>query len=131
MTWRGRRGHKYGVAPAPARTYGGVLYASKAEAARAAELDLQMMAGVVSWWIGQPLFRLGVPENTYRPDFLVVPVEGPARVEDVKGHRTRAFGRNLKLWRSYGPCELWIIERGKVTERIPGGGICQVSVRSG
>lgn len=60
---------KYRAAPT---VYGGVKYASKAEAARAAELDLLLKAGEIVDWIGQPTVRLGVPENVYRPDFLVI-----------------------------------------------------------
>lgn len=104
--------------------YNGVRYASKAESVRAAELDLQIIAGLIAWWIGQPLFRLGVPENTYRPDFLVIGGDTHDRevwVEDVKGVETAAFRRNKKLWKSYGPCALRIIRRGVLVETIERG----------
>ena len=70
-------------------TYNGVTYASKAEALRAEELDAAVTAGEVSWWIGQPKFRLGCPENVYVPDFLVAEQIGQIydiQVEEVKGH---------------------------------------------
>lgn len=91
--------------------YGGVVYASKAEADYARHLDEEgKPIGVVKWWIGQPKFRLGVPENVYVPDFLVVhPLM--TYVVDVKGMRTPKFNRDVKLWRAYGPCQLHIVTR--------------------
>lgn len=97
-------------------TYNGVSYASKSEAKRAETLDLMVRGGLISWWIGQPKFRLGCPENVYVADFLVVVKQG-AWVEDVKGVRTAKFNRDLRLWRAYGPCELHVIS-GKNQEVI-------------
>lgn len=98
--------------------YNGVRYASKSEAARAAQLDLECQgSNIRSWWIGQPVFRLGVAENVYRADFLVV--RGmDVWAEDVKGVRTAKFNRDVKLWRRFGPCELRIIKGGKCVEII-------------
>lgn len=98
--------------------YNGVKYASKAEAVRARSLDEDQKAGLVRWWIAQPTFRLGVPENVYRPDFLVVDRLGDIHAEDVKGVRTAKFNRDAKLWARYGPCPLHIRSRGKVVETI-------------
>lgn len=106
MRFRGRRS-KFG---AQRTVYNGVSYASKSEALRANQLDLLMRAGDIRFWIGQPLFRLGCPENTYRPDFLVVS-QDDVWAEDVKGVETAAFRRNRRLWTKYGPCELRIIKR--------------------
>ncbi len=36
------------------------------------------------------------------------------RAEDVKGHATAKFKRDLKLWRKYGPCPLWVIMGGRI-----------------
>lgn len=111
------RRHKYNAHPT---IYNGVRYASKAEAQRAAILDRLVEYGNLRWWIGQPLFRLGCPENTYRPDFLVVSEDSGIWVEDVKGVETATFRRNVKLWRNYGPCPLLILfaSRGKSAEWI-------------
>ena len=68
--------NKYGARPT---AYGGVRYDSKAEAGRAEMLDLMAGTGVIDWWIGQPVFRLGCPENLYRADFLVVARGGRPR----------------------------------------------------
>ena len=108
------RPHKYNAKPT---VYNGVRYASKAEANRAAELDALVAANEFRFWVGQPKFYLGCPENTYRPDFLVVRV---AWAEDVKGTETREFKKNKKLWAAYGPCDLRIITRGKCVETIEG-----------
>jgi hypothetical protein len=94
--------------------YGGVKYDSKAEARRAETLDALVERGEVLWWIRQPTFRLGCPENVYRPDFLVVHVGGGVHVEDVKGHETAKFKKDRRLWESYGPCELWLIKGSTV-----------------
>ena len=90
------------------RTYNGVVYASLTEARRAQVLDGGSLCEIL-WWIGQPLFRLGCPENIYRADFLVVGLNG-VWVEDVKCRETREFRRNVKLWRKYGPCELRVVK---------------------
>ena len=50
------RPHKYNAKPT---VYNGVRYASKAEAARAMELDALAKSGKIDFWIGQPIFRLG------------------------------------------------------------------------
>ena len=112
---------KYGASPT---VYAGVRYASKAESIRAQFLDLCVLDGSVLWWIGQPVFRLGVPENKYVPDFLVVEADcsevAGVHVEDVKGPcETEKFRRDRKLWAAYGPCELWIIKGGE-TEIVEG-----------
>ncbi len=105
------RKNKYRAKPT---TYCGVRYDSKAEAARAAELDRMKEVGGILWWHPKPgTFRLGCPENAYRPDFLVVGKHG-VWVEDVKGMRTAKFKRDLKLWRAYGPCPLHVVNGKKV-----------------
>ena len=105
---RTTRTNKFG---ARRTVYNGVLYASKAEALFAQQLDALVNAGEIRFWVGQPLFRLGCAENTYRPDFLVIASGGEAWAADVKGVETPAFRRNRKLWIQYGPCELRILKR--------------------
>lgn len=106
---------KYGAKPT---VYNGVRYASKAEAAYAEQLDTLVEVDAVAWWIGQPKFRLGVPENIYVADFLVVMPTGRVVVVDVKGMETAKFKRDRKLWSRYGPCPLHIIKGGKIAEVI-------------
>jgi len=110
MRWRPlkTRKSKFG---AKRTVYNGVSYASRAEATRAQQLDAMRMSSAIRFWVGQPLFRLGCPENTYRPDFLIVGSDGHVWAEDVKGVETAAFRRNRKLWARYGPCELRILRR--------------------
>jgi len=106
--------NKYGAQPTVS---GGIRYDSKLEAERAEALELMRAAGDVWFFIGQPKFRLGVPENVYVADFLVLatPDASPAYptvwVEDVKGRETTKFRRDKRLWARYGPCELHIITR--------------------
>ena len=109
--------NKYNAKPT---AYDGVRYSSKGEADRAMFLDLAVATNGFEWWIGQPKFRLGVPENIYVADFLVRERDG-VHVEDVKGVETPKFKRDKKLWARYGPEPLWIIKGGKVVEIIPKG----------
>lgn len=104
---------KYRAVPT---VYNGVRYASKAEAGYAAEIE----TFPDSWYLRQPRFVLGVPENVYVPDFLVmltvgetVPGQQPATLVhavDVKGMETPKFRRDCKLWARYGPCPLHIVK---------------------
>ena len=98
MAWPARSAHKYAAKPTE---YNGVRYASKAEAARAAELDLAVKVRDAEIWLPQPKFRLGCPENVYVADFFVMRIdvnEGPLwHVEDVKGFSTDSFKRNVRL----------------------------------
>lgn len=99
--------------------YNGVLYDSKFEAEYAAELDIMKASGYVTLWIRQPTFRLGCPENVYRPDFFVVHHNGYCAAVDVKGTETAKFRRDKKLWAQYGECPLEIVRRGEIVETIP------------
>ena len=111
--------NKYGAVPT---VYGGFRYASKAEASRAKELDDLHHVGLR--YIRQPRFNLGCPENVYVADFLVwgfAANGGDVHVEDVKGRETPKFARDKKLWRAYGPCQLWIIKSKGKNEYINGG----------
>ena len=106
-----RAGGKFGVAAAERRTYRGVLYASRAEMARAEELDLMLMAGELRGWTRQVPFYLAPPLR-YVVDFLVFHRSGRAWAEDVKGVETPAFRANARLWREHGPCPLEIRKPG-------------------
>lgn len=97
--------------------YGGLPYDSKAEARRAAELDLMVRAGAIRGWTRQVTFRLGCMENVMRIDFLVWDVDGSSWAEDVKGAETAKFKHDRKLWARYGPCPLHVL-KGKASEVI-------------
>jgi hypothetical protein len=124
----GARKHKYNAKPT---VYKGVTYGSKAEAKRAAELDLLLRAGKVAWWLRQVPFDVGEPgvDKPYRVDFLVGEW-GPwvdernrlltVHAEDVKGCDTPSFRRHVKQWRKRGPMPLHVI-RGRKVEVIPRG----------
>jgi hypothetical protein len=99
----------------------GVRYDSKAEANRAAILDMLQRAGEVRWWLRQVTVRLGCPENTYRVDFVVCLKDGRVHGEDVKAIETREFRRQKRLWKAYGPFCLHIIRGGTVEVIDPDG----------
>ncbi len=102
----------------------GSRYDSRAEAARSTQLDLLWRAGHIQRYRHQPTYHLGCPENTYRADFEVVDANGEVHAEDVKGFRTQKCRRDIRLWRRYGPCPLYLLTRKNhrwITEIIPGG----------
>lgn len=103
---------------AQATEYRGRTYDSKAEARYAMDLDLAVQAGIVRWWIPQPIVQLDA--LTYKPDFLVMPRNVPAYFVDVKGFETQRWKDIKKLWRAHGPDELRVIRRGKLIEVIDG-----------
>lgn len=105
-----RWGNKYNVAPASEREFQGRVYASKAEREYAQILWNRREAGTIQLLVEQPSLWLGVPENVYRPDFLVVENGNPYFV-DVKGVETPAFRKVMKLWANYGQCPLHIVKK--------------------
>lgn len=89
--------------------YAGVRYDSRGEARRAESLDMLVAAGECLDWVRQPKVALGVPELTYRPDFLVIPARGKPWYEDFKGAETPEFRKNARLWARYGRLELRVV----------------------
>lgn len=114
--------HKYLAKPFE---HNGRKYPSTAQAERAMALDGMVDAGWISWYLEEVPFMLG-PDTKYRVDFLVFKSLGEdcsetksdslclVHAEDVKGFETMAFKKIRKLWAKYGPCELWVIKKGKV-----------------
>ena len=108
--------------------YRGVTYASKAEANRAAELDLMIRAGQVAWWLRQVPIDIGEPgvDKPYRVDFLVCGKVGMMSwdwdvwAEDVTGFMTPSKRRHVRQWRKRGPFELHLLT-SEGTEVIEGG----------
>ena len=112
---------KYRVAPAHLRTWNGKCYSSKAEMEYAQLLLRLVESGQVTEYTEQPMFRLGCPENTYRPDFLVIEHTGRVYCVDVKGAETRQFKKNCRLWRAYGRVPLHVVKKtrkGFATVRV-------------
>jgi hypothetical protein len=88
--------------------YRGRMYASKREAAFAAQLDALMKArgkDRVAAWSAQPRFPLvvnGVKVCTYVADFLVSYADGRTEVIDVKGQILPIFRLKMKLYEALG-----------------------------
>ena len=97
--------NKYGAKPTD---YKGRRYASKAEASRAMALDQLVEAGAIRGWEAQPSFEL-VQGFKYKPDFLVVGIDGVAWAEDVKGAITQRFRDCKRLWVAHGIMPLHVI----------------------
>lgn len=105
------RRHKYKVATPDRRTWDGKTYASRAEMFFARHLADHKARGTILEFIEQPRTWLGVRENVYVPDFLVVPsdVVTPPYFVDVKGVETPAFKRNKRLWKRYAVLDLHVV----------------------
>ncbi len=105
--------NKYNVSSPERRTWDGKVYPSMAEMMYAR--DVVCFARVTDNlldYIEQPRISLGVRENVYVPDFLLIPhphVELPYYV-DVKGVETPAFKKVKKLWARYGRLDLHIVK---------------------
>lgn len=108
-----RAGGKYGVSHKADRIFDGKVYASKHEKERAEEWAILLRNRLVLDVIEQPRLWLGVRENVYVPDFLVIPIrtDKDPWYEDVKGMETAAFKKNVKLWARYGRLPLHILTR--------------------
>jgi hypothetical protein len=95
------------VAPAAERTLDGILFDSKAEATRYAELKMLLRAGQIQKLELQPRFPL-IPAQaeerslSYVADFAYE-VDGHRIVEDVKGMRTDVYKLKRKLFRAMYP----------------------------
>lgn len=101
---RSPKAHKYGVAAKKDRTYKGVVYASKLEAKRAAELDWLLPTLADGLWLRQVPVQLGL-DCVWRVDFMCCERHGNnvhmLRFEEIKGKDTADYRRKLRLWRKY------------------------------
>jgi hypothetical protein len=117
--------HKY---HAQRTEYNGRSYPSKAQANRAAELDLMVKDKQIYPYLEEVTFQLG-PDFRYRADFVVVnrsrPNMWPLWAEDVKGFATPRFKTAIKMWRKYGAFPLHVIGNKSTEIVIPliGGGV--------
>ena len=89
--------------------WNGRTYASKAEMRYAQHLYDLRDKGAILDYVEQPRKWLGVPENVYVPDFLVIGQGGDAWYVDVKGMENATFRKNKKLWRKYGYLPLHVV----------------------
>lgn len=103
----GKKTGRIRVAPAAERTLDGILFDSKAEATRYAELKMLLKAGMIQKLELQPVFPL-VPAQgkerglSYVADFSYEE-SGHRIVEDVKGMRTDVYKLKRKLFRAMYP----------------------------
>lgn len=117
-----KRGNKFG---ARRTSWAGRCYDSKAEADRAATLQLLARANEISDLQYQVTHKLTLAELTYRADF-VYRERGLLIVEDVKGVMTDRFRIIMRLWPHYGTGTLRIVKRRgqrgwTVVKEITGG----------
>lgn len=102
----------------------GVVYESALERDVAADLGRMKAAGEIAGWTWAPRFVLehdpATPNTlvTYRPDFLVWPIDGgPWYAIDAKGMRLATFNVKARLWKvRYAQHPLYLVRR------VRGGG---------
>jgi hypothetical protein len=103
--------NKYHVAPVPDRTYRGIVFSSKKEAAKCAEMDLCVQAGEIDFYLRQVPFIVGYdPLTKYVADFVtfkfvkdVFPYVWRIKVIETKGTYAPGAKRKLKLFREKYP----------------------------
>ena len=89
----------------------GTVEDSKAQLHRAKELRILLRTREIRWFAKQPEFQLG-PDHGYRADFIVGNLHGNIYVEEVKGGPDdREFRQTKRLWRTYGRCNLYVVEK--------------------
>ena len=86
--------NKYHVAPAGDRTYKGMLFASKREASKCAELDLDVIAGEIDFYLRQVPFDLGAGVK-YVADFVTF--KNVYDHNDGPAYLTKVI--EVKMWR--------------------------------
>jgi hypothetical protein len=103
-----KRRHKYNAVRIE---YGGAIYDSKAEATRAAELDVLLKHDRIQNWERQVTVEL-VKGFKARIDFKVHDPAGQGSwYEDVKGVETQRTRDIKRLWAAHGPLPLVILKR--------------------
>jgi len=89
--------NKYHVAPKEDRTYNGIVYDSKREASKAAELDLDVLAGNITFYLRQVPFDLGAGVK-YVADFVTyLSVHDPDNV--FQSSLFEVIVIEVKMWR--------------------------------
>lgn len=98
MSWRERRGSKYG---ATRQEYNGAWYQSKKEAGYAAELDLRKKCGDILDWVRQVKISLDVNGQhitNYIIDFIAYHPDGRQEYIEVKGFETEVWRLKWKIF---------------------------------
>ena len=91
-------------------TIDGITFDSKAEGEYYSQLRLMERAGEAKILELQPKVYLTKAKIEYRPDFHV-DFGNQIVFVDVKGMETRDFKLKAKLWKYYGPGNLWLVEK--------------------
>lgn len=89
VSWQGAMNWAAGTKPRKYRNvpteYNGRTYPSKAQAAHAAQLDLEVKAGLIKGWIAEVSIPIPGTNRRMRLDSLVIMNDGRVRWQDVKG----------------------------------------------
>ena len=116
-----RGGNKYG---ARKKTVEGITFDSTAEALFFVTLRDKQKKGSIKEIETQPKVYLTAAKILYKPDFKITFPDGLQVYVDVKGMALPVFNLKKRLWKSYGPGLLKIVEykKGvfKTTEEVMG-----------
>jgi len=110
-----KKAHKYGASKTE---HHGFSFSSKLEAAVYDILYLQKLAGEIFDIQVQDSIKLTEAEIEYRPDFKVTVANGVTRWVEAKGFKTAVWQIKKRLWKAYGPGELWIYEGSHTKPRL-------------
>lgn len=108
------KANKYSVSDKSQRTYGGRVFASKAEMTTAQELDVLRNAGKIADWFPQPRFKLhvnGIHVGTYVADFRVVYPDGRVEFWDTKGFEPPLFKLKRKMVEAEYQIKIVVVKR--------------------
>lgn len=100
------RGRVRNIAPKAERIYNGHTYHSKAEAMKAAELDLMVRCGRIEAWFPQDPLQIRVNGHFICDvvvDFRVQETREKSYYVETKGHRTEVYRLKLKLLKACYP----------------------------
>ncbi|MFA5377231.1 MAG: DUF1064 domain-containing protein [Dehalococcoidia bacterium] len=112
----GKNANKY---HAQRTEHAGIVYHSKKEAAKAAELDLMVQAGEIDFYLRQVPFVVGTdPLTTYRADFVTFKTYTNAfdagkwtiEVIETKGYYAPGAKKKLKLFKQKFPALKLVVE---------------------
>lgn len=116
-----KKAHKYG---AKKTEHHGFSFSSKLEAAVYDILYLQKLAGEIKEIQIQDSIKLSDAEIEYRPDYKLTNTDGKIWWCEAKGFKTAVWQIKKRLWKAYGPGELWVYEgshmKPKLAEVIQG-----------
>lgn len=89
----------------------GIRFDSMAEAEYYLILKAQKLRGEIADFILQPKIYLSAAKILFKPDYLVINLDGSRFFVDVKGMMTPVFKLKLRLWKAYCSERLLLVKK--------------------